>query len=130
MPFSDAIAFHFWGPVTSTIDWCETNYQHSNYIAEFFNTVSSLAMVIAGACGFWLHRKTLEFRFLLAFLLLIVVGLGSSAFHASLRFETQVMDEVPMLYAAIVMVYCVLENQTTKRFGIWFPLSLFLKEMI
>ncbi len=86
MTFPDTASFHFWGAVTSTVDWCEANYQHSNYVAEFFNTVSSFAMVLAGACGFWLHRRTLEFRFLLAFLNLIGVGLGSAAFHASIRF--------------------------------------------
>ncbi len=35
-----------------------------------------------------------------------------------------------MLYAAIVMVYCVLENEANKRFGMWFPLSLFMLALV
>ncbi|KAH7043629.1 ceramidase [Linnemannia elongata] len=38
----------YWGPPTSSIDWCEDNYVWSYYIAEFFNSFSSFAMIILG----------------------------------------------------------------------------------
>ena len=32
---NDALAMDgYWGPVTASIDWCETNYQVTPYIAE------------------------------------------------------------------------------------------------
>lgn len=111
----------FWGPPTSSIDWCEANYQYTPYVCELFNTVSSLAMVVAGALGIWLHHRVLERRFLLAFFIVAIVGFGSVAFHGTLRFELQMMDELPMLYSALVMVYILLENQPGRRFGRWFP---------
>jgi dihydroceramidase len=114
----------FWGAPTSTVDWCEANYAHSAYIAECFNTLSSLAIVATGLLGLWLHRRLLEARFLLCFASVALVGLGSIAFHATLRFELQMADELPMLYSAIIMVYILLENRPERRFGAWFPLAL------
>ncbi len=115
----------FWGPVTSSVDWCESNYVHSFYVAELFNTISSLAMVTMGALGFWLHRRTLERRFLLAFALVALVGIGSVAFHGTLRFELQMLDELPMLYTVIVLVYALVEDEKQRKYGRWFPWALF-----
>ena len=119
----------FWGPATSTVDWCEANYARSPYIAEFFNTLSSLAIVAAGVLGIWLHRRVLERRFLSCFASVALVGLGSVAFHATLRFELQMADELPMLYSAIIMIYILVENRVgqlgpERRFGAWFPAAL------
>jgi dihydroceramidase len=116
----------FWGAPTSSIDWCETNYRYSPYVCELFNTLSSFALVLAGCFGAWFHRRLLERRFLLAFVALFVVGVGSVAFHATLRFELQMLDELPMLWLSLVMLYTLLENQPTPRFGAWFPALLVL----
>jgi dihydroceramidase len=114
----------FWGNPTSSIDWCELNYEHTPYVCEFFNTLSSLALVVAGAVGVLLHRRALETRFLLAFAGLSIVGLGSIAFHATLRFELQMLDELPMLYAVILLVYILLEDGPLPRFGPWLSFVL------
>ena len=119
-----ALAPGFWGTPTASVDWCESNYEHSFYVCELFNTVSSLAMAFAGACGIALHRRVLERRFLAAFAALLVVGVGSIAFHATLRFELQMLDELPMLYTALITVYLLLENRPTTRFGRWLPAAL------
>lgn len=115
----------FWGATTATVDWCETNYEHVPYVCELFNSVSSLAMVLAGVLGVALHRRVLERRFLFAFAMVSVVGLGSIAFHATLLFQLQMTDELPMLYLALLMVYILVENRPERRFGSWFPLALF-----
>jgi dihydroceramidase len=114
----------FWGAPTSTVDWCEANYAHTRYVCELFNTLSSVAIVAVGLLGVWLHRRVLERRFLLCFFSVALVGLGSIAFHATLRFELQMADELPMLYSAIVMVFILVENRRERRFGAWFPLAL------
>src|SRR5256885_16915037 len=100
----------FWGRPTSSVDWCEANYAHRPYGCELFNPASSLAMVVVGVLGLALHRRTLGLRFVWAFLAVVVVGLGSIAFHATLRFELQMLDELPMLYSALIMLYILVED--------------------
>lgn len=109
----------FWGPPTSTVDWCESNYERTRYVAEFFNTTSSLSMVLAGLLGLYLYRTVFEKRFLVAFGLLVAVGLGSIAFHGTLRFGLQMLDELPMLYLVAWMTFILLEDGPTRRFRAW-----------
>eukprot|EP00929_Paragymnodinium_shiwhaense_P075606 TRINITY_DN38674_c0_g2_i1.p1 TRINITY_DN38674_c0_g2~~TRINITY_DN38674_c0_g2_i1.p1 ORF type:complete len:267 (-),score=41.49 TRINITY_DN38674_c0_g2_i1:50-850(-) len=118
----------FWGQPTSTIDWCEENYLVTDFIAEFFNSTTSLFITAAGALPLVLHVElwpVLETRFLIAFLSIIVVGLGSVAFHGTLLFEHQMLDEVPMLWTVVVLVYCLLEQSYKEpHYGQWLPCCL------
>lgn len=114
----------FWGAPTSSVDWCEPNYVFTPYVAELFNTTSSVAMVVVGLVGMLLHRGVLERRFLLAYALVALVGVGSIAFHGTLRFELQMLDELPMLYTVILMAYLLVERGPRPRFGAWFPAAL------
>jgi len=112
----------FWGAPTASIDWCEQNYALLPWVCEAFNTVSSLAMVLAGALG--LSRQTFAREVRVAFALLVLVGLGSIAFHATLRFELQMLDELPMLYLVTWLVWLLVENGPEPRLGRWFPAVL------
>ncbi|KAF9149950.1 Alkaline ceramidase 3 [Linnemannia schmuckeri] len=139
----------YWGPPTSSIDWCEDNYVWSYYIAEFFNSFSSFAMIILGeAACYSINRLQSDmqcisatasssststtttsrkakappslFRFKLAFRTITVVGIGSFLFHATLLHHMQMLDELPMLYSVLVLFFCLIES----RFGpqpAWFP---------
>lgn len=112
----------FWGIPTSSIDWCEQNYAVTPWIAEFWNTLSSLAMVAAGLVG--LRTRHLVWEVRAAFGLLLVVGLGSIAFHGTLRFELQMLDELPMLYLVTWLVWLLVETGPERRLGTWFPAAL------
>jgi len=113
-----------WGDITSSVDWCELNYMFSQYIAEFWNSTSPFSMVLVGLFGIVLHYKLLEKRFLLAFFFVSVLGVGSVLFHGSLKHETQMLDELPMLYAAFTTTYILLENKDKPVFGSWLAPSL------
>lgn len=74
-----------WGSQTSTLNWCEEDYNITPYIAEFINTISNLTFIGLGVMGV---RDCLRYGYgsvyVLSYLGYIVVGLGSMAFHATL----------------------------------------------
>lgn len=107
-----AAAAGFWGPTTATIDWCEPNYQHSFYVAEFWNTVSNLLFVLLGLYGLRNSMKQgFEPRFHAQFIAVIITGLGSAMFHGTLQFVHQQCDETPMVWAMLVWIYIVYSNE-------------------
>ena len=48
-------------------------------------------------------------RFVLAYFTLIVIGVGSTLFHMTLKYEMQLLDEIPMIYGTSVIGYCLYE---------------------
>jgi dihydroceramidase len=91
----------YWGPVRSSIDWCEYNYAVSFYVAEWFNFFSNALFVALGLWGAWMARRHgLEYRFVLCYLNVAIVGIGSAAFHGTLTHVGQQGDETPMVLSA------------------------------
>lgn len=103
----------WYGPVTSTIgtspcgcdrpantstDWCELNHTYSYYIAEFINTLTNVPGILAGLYAAYVSIKTgVPTRYALMYLGNVLIGIGSFGFHASLKWEWQLMDELPMV---------------------------------
>ncbi|KAI0828885.1 alkaline phytoceramidase [Trametes gibbosa] len=107
----------FWGPVTATLDWCEANYQFSRYIAEVANTFSNLFTIVLAAYGACRSiSEGLPSRYLAGWTGFALVGIGSFIFHATLLFEAQLMDELPMVYVAS---YCCAMLFDTSRGFAW-----------
>jgi dihydroceramidase len=117
----------YYKTVTSSIDWCEPNYTHSYYIAEFYNSFSNILFIISGIYGMILSIKLgYEKRYWIQYLFNIIVGLGSFGFHATLQFEKQQLDESPMVFAVIFLFYIMLmtdavSSTTDKR---WYAQTL------
>lgn len=140
-------AMGFWGPVDSNVDWCEPNYVQSYYVAEWWNTVSNLPLFAMAAFGWRQARRHAsgETRFWAAFCFLALVGVGSTLFHATLRYWAQLLDEVrtrselspraepsgpraprcltrshtlqlPMLLCVSAFLYCLLEDRRRIQF--------------
>ena len=112
----------YWGPPTADYNWCEEDYAVTAYCAEFFNTISSFAIVLAG--GIFARQaaaRAYGARFLIAAFGLIVIGIGSVAFHGTLRREGQVLDEVPMLWASLVFLWIACCNAMGTSENAWGP---------
>jgi dihydroceramidase len=103
-------AIGYWGRPSSTLDWCEENHVWSPYIAEFWNTVSNLALIVPGLVGMWnVFQNGLEPRYFLCYCGLFVVGVGSTLFHATLTYSMQLLDELPMLLLSSCLLFALYE---------------------
>ena len=105
-----------WGGITATLDWCEENYIVSTFVAEWWNTVSNLVIILLSWFGYQMAVKyELEPRFRASYLTLFVVGVGSAAFHCTLKYWAQMLDELPMIWTNSVFMYTIVEDSLRKR---------------
>jgi len=96
----------FWGEPDANVNWCENDYVVSRYIAEFWNTISSLFIVLLGLHGLLMHnKKYYERRHSAVFFILSIVGIGSALFHCTLRKTGQMLDEIPMVLGNHALLY-------------------------
>jgi len=114
----------YW-PSTSTMDWCEENYVVLGYVAEFWNTITNVFFIGLALYGLYkIKPLRLEARYYLAYLAFAGIGLGSWMFHMTLSYEFQLLDELPMVYLTLIMLYTIFESAPTKRYGNALPLGL------
>ena len=93
-------------------DWCESNYVHSDHIAEWYNFLSSIPMILCGFFGVWMcARYRLEPRFWTCYTALLIIGVGSCLFHGTLTWWGQALDELPMIYGSTAYFYTVVEAE-------------------
>ena len=84
------------------------SFQVSYYIAEYWNTVTNLAMIIPAIRGLYeVKRQKFEPWFSNLYLMLLLTGIGSWLFHMTLRYYSQLLDELPMGWGSAYMVYCL-----------------------
>ena len=95
----------YWEPHTGSPDWCERNYAWTVWVAEFWNTLSSLPLVFVGAWGIYLaFHYNYGLPFIVGNFVLLFVGIGSTAFHGTLSYEGQCLDELAMIYCALAFM--------------------------
>jgi dihydroceramidase len=111
------MAVGFWEPHTGNPDWCEINYAWTIYIAEFWNTLSSLPLIFVGVQGLYhCYRYKYDVQFVVCNLVLLFVGIGSTAFHGSLSYQGQCLDELAMIYCALAFAYTIIPATPAKAY--------------
>ncbi|SCU84838.1 LADA_0D04104g1_1 [Lachancea dasiensis] len=110
--YPDPLDVGFWGKPTSTIDWCEENYVVSPFVAEWSNTITNSAFVALAMYVTWsAYYQRLEKRFVMIGIGLGTVGVGSWLFHMTLRYEYQLLDELPMIYATCIPAWSIFSEE-------------------
>jgi len=64
---------------------------------------------------FLTYKYGYDKRFIVVNAMVGLVGLGSAAFHGTLLYSGQIMDELPMVYASLSLLYAVLEMDSTEK---------------
>lgn len=123
---SASIVQYYWGKPTG-INWCEKDYEWNPYIAEFHNTWSNVAFVLAGVQGLRTARRlSLPMRFYVLAWSLILLGVFSAGFHATLLWTQQKLDETFENLALIILVRSDRSNQAvTLAHGMLATLGIF-----
>lgn len=104
----------FWEPHSASVEFCEPNYLHSTYIAEFHNAWSSLAVVIVPLVGMLFCNLTHELRNVIMFVTLSAVGCGSVLLHSTLHWAFQSADELPMLWMVTAYIFSLMNISSAK----------------
>jgi len=104
------------------VKWCEPNHELSVWVAEPFNTASSLALILLGLHGYTqLENNPLpsvlsavHWRFHNMFKLLIYSGIGSVVHHGSMFWIGQVLDELPSLWGTMLLLFSLVATSQRK----------------
>eukprot|EP01080_Neovahlkampfia_damariscottae_P006573 gene6573-10736_t len=109
----------YWGNATASVDWCEQNYQHSQYIAETYNSITNIFYTIVALYGYnklAQSSKNPPVPLQIIYFCVLAVSLGSFTFHATLTKFGQLVDELPMLYAILIFNYFLIfvKNKSSK----------------
>ena len=79
---------------SSSIDWCEDNYVYSNYIAEFYNSISNIPYILFYFLGLYSFKKMkCKRKDRLLYGGLLFTGISSFYFHATLSLYGHVLLE-------------------------------------
>ncbi|KZL77695.1 alkaline ceramidase [Colletotrichum tofieldiae] len=117
----------FWGKPTSTINWCEEDYVVSYFAAEAVNTLTNLLFIAIGVRGVYnCIRFNYDTAFLVAYCGYLLVGCGSFAFHASLTYPMQLLDELSMIYTTSILCYTTFSLSQSTLFSLALGFSLTL----
>jgi len=107
---------NFWGEPDISVSFCEDKYKEVYWIAEFYNTISSVFFIFVGALF-------LKSRISALAKCIIGIGVGSICLHGTLRFYGQWIDELSMLGASMYGLNEIIPRKKPKKY---LPITILL----
>lgn len=89
----------YWGDPNIALYFCENKYVNTNYIAEYYNTISALSYIFVGLYFVNINKKK-ELGWMS-----VLLGIGTMIMHATLKKYGQWMDEVSMLIITLLVIH-------------------------
>ena len=80
----------YWGKSDTTVQFCEKEYVHSKYIAEYQNTLSAMMYILVGIPLIFTKIRTIGIS-------VVLLGISTMVMHGTMRHYGQLMDEGSML---------------------------------
>uniref|UniRef100_A0A8C8RN98 Alkaline ceramidase n=1 Tax=Pelusios castaneus TaxID=367368 RepID=A0A8C8RN98_9SAUR len=102
--------------LSSEVDWCEDNFQHSEVIAEYYNTISNVSFFLLLPTLLYLNHQYVQQRPFSAYslaIMLLLVGTFSTYYHVTLSYVGQMLDELAILWTLAL------------KYVLWFPKCYF-----
>ena len=95
----------YWGTPDVSVSFCEDKYIVSNYIAEYYNTLSAFAYILVGTFYYKTKLKKIG-------LSIIFLGIGTTVLHSTLRYYGQILDEGGMLVLSFNIINKILISKS------------------
>lgn len=106
--------------LSSPMRWCESKFLYSIYIAEFWNSLSSIIISLYGFYGLYVHNDVNDVD-KIPWKILIFIGLSSFWFHSTLSFLGQFFDELGII---LLVTYCIKNIYKLTNFNYWLIITL------
>ena len=86
------------------VKFCEKKYIYSNYIAEFYNTISNIFYLIFGIYWLYIFNKNNIVGINCFCYSTIFLGIGSILFHSTSNYYMELVDEFSMFLLNILIL--------------------------
>ena len=106
----------YWGNPDVSVKFCEDKYKVSNYVAEYYNTLSAISYIIVGIFLCKTNLKEIAIS-------TILLGIGTGILHCTLRYYGQWLDEISMLTLSFFLIKRLRKCELNKETN---PLILFI----
>tara|TARA_B100000989_G_scaffold296701_1_gene280513 strand:- start:693 stop:1301 length:609 start_codon:yes stop_codon:yes gene_type:complete len=87
----------YWGEPDASVSFCENKYEVTQYIAEYYNTMSAFSYMIVGIIFYFTKLRYISN-------VLLLMSLGTMVLHGTLRYYGQWMDEISMIILSFYII--------------------------